>query len=75
MKPTEFYIEGEFEKHPNLSAAKKSVYLNYSDKSRKCVDGKYIIGYNKPCETVVSMTLISVDDSGRYKFGKTKKLF
>lgn len=75
MKPTEFYIEGTFEKHPNLSAAKKSIYLDYDNKSRKQVDGKYIIGYNKPCETVVSMTLISVDDSGRYKFGKTKKLF
>lgn len=75
MKPTEFYILGEFEKYTSLSEAKKTVYLNYSDKSRKQVDGKYIIGYNKPCETVVSMTLISVDDSGRYKFGKTKKLF
>lgn len=75
MKPTEFYIEGTFEKYPNLSAVKKSVYLDYNNKNRKQVDGKYIIGYNKPCETVVSMTLINVDNAGRYRFGKTKKLF
>lgn len=75
MQPTEFYIIGEPNKYSSLTQAKRSIYLEYDNISRIKLNKKHIIGYNKPCETVVSMTLISVDNTGRYKFGKTKKLF
>lgn len=74
MQPTEFYIMGESMKFSSMNQAKMSVYLNYSEERRKELNGNFIIGYNKPCETVVSMTEIHVEDSGKYRFSKTKKL-
>lgn len=75
MQPTEFYIIGEPHKYNSLAQAKKSIYLEYDNISRIKLNKKHIIGYNKPCETVVSLTEIFVNESGLYKFGKTKKTF
>lgn len=74
MTPTEFYIMGESIKFSSMNQAKKSVYLNYSEDRRKELNGNFIIGYNKPCETIVSMTEIHVNESGKYRFSKTKKM-
>lgn len=75
LKATEFYIIGEEEKYFNINECKRSVYLNYSGRQRIALNGKHIIGYNKPCEMVVSLTKIEVNESGKYKFGKTIKNF
>ena len=75
MTPTEFYIMGESIKFSPMNQAKKSVFLNYSESRRRELNGNFIVGYNKPCETVVSMTGIVIDGKQRIKFNKTKKTF
>lgn len=75
MQPTEFYLVGNENKFPTLLQAKKFVRLNYSGANKLGLHGKVIIGYNKPCETVVSITEIVIDEKQRIKFCKTKKTF
>lgn len=75
MQPTEYYLVGNDNKFPTLLQAKRYILLNYSGANKLSLHGKVIIGYNKPCEMVVSMTEIVIDKKQRIKFNKTKKTF
>lgn len=75
MQPTEYYILGNEQKFPTLLQAKRYISLSYSGANKLGLHGKIIIGYNKPCEMVVSMTEIVIDEKQRIKFNKTKKTF
>lgn len=75
MQPTEYYIIGNEQKFPTLLQAKRFISLSYSSANKLSLHGKVIIGYNKPCEMVVSMTEIVIDEKDRIKFNKTKKTF
>lgn len=75
MQPTEYYLLGNEQKFPTLLQAKKFIRLSYSGASKLGLHGKIIIGYNKPCETVCTMTVIVIDNKQRIKFNKTKKTF
>lgn len=75
MKPTEYYLVGNDNKFPTLLQAKRYISLSYSGINKLSLHGKVIIGYNKPCETVCTMTEIVIDEKQRIKFNKTKKTF
>lgn len=75
MQPTEYYMLGDEQKFPTLLQAKRYISLSYSGANKLGLHGKIIIGYNKPCEMVVSMTEIVIDEKQRIKFNKTKKTF
>lgn len=75
MQPTEYYLVGSDNKFPTLLQAKRFISLSYSDARKLSLHGKVIIGYNKPCEMVVSITEIVIDEKQRIKFCKTKKTF
>lgn len=75
MQPTEYYMIGNDNKFPTLLQAKKYIRLSYSGVNKLSLHGKVIIGYNKPCETVCTITEIVIDEKQRIKFNKTKKTF
>lgn len=75
MRPTEYYLVGNEHKFPTLLQAKRYISLSYSGANKLGLHGKIIIGYNKPCEMVVSMTEIVTDEKQRIRFCKTKKTF
>lgn len=75
MKATEYYLVGNEQKFPTLLQAKKFIRLSYSGANKLGLHGKIIIGYNKPCETVCTITEIVIDEKQRIKFNKTKKTF
>lgn len=75
MQPTEYYMLGNEQKFPTLLQAKRYISLSYSGANKLGLHGKIIIGYNKPCEMVVSITEIVIDEKQRIKFNKTKKTF